>query len=263
MEIIQNLVNLVWASHVFLVAALISRISALELASRYPAFMAVLSTQLARSLLLNCLTPGTNAYGYLYFGVEPLLYVTYVLVVLEIHSQVFDSYQGLNILGRRTMLAVLGVSVCVSVFSQRDQFDYSLEPYRIIRSFLLLETTLCGALLVFLFALAAFLVWYPTPLRRNLLVYAFGFCFFFALLSASVFIRNANPVNNAKVANLVRMSGGTICLAGWLALFRRNGELTPGARSRPVDAAAQSRLLAQLEAMNRALESGRKASGIT
>ncbi|MBI5280625.1 MAG: hypothetical protein HY858_03005 [Candidatus Solibacter usitatus] len=256
-KVVEYLVGLIWASGTFFTAALISRLYALDLEPRYRAFVLVLTAQLTRSLLLLCIRPLTNAYAWVYFVGEPALFSLYVMVTLEIYQQVFESYQGLSVLGRRSLWTALVCSLAVSVTTHLSEFDLTHEPIQILRIFQMLETTLCSALLVFLAVVAAFLTWYPAPVRRNLLVYAFGFSLFFATLSAGIFLRNLDPVRYTKLADLMRLSGSTCCLVGWLVLFRKRWEVVPK-EGMALHGACASRLLAQLEALNKALEAGRK-----
>lgn len=261
-KVLGYLVSLVWASGTFFTAALVSRLFALDLDSRYSALVRVLSFQLARSLVLLCLRPPTNAYAWIYLVTEPIVLLLYVFVILEIYQQVFESYRGLSVLGRRSLWTALACSMAVSLVSHRSEFDFSNEPIRRLRSLLLLETTVCSTLLVFLVIVVAFLAWYPVPVRRNLLVYAFGFSLFFASLSVSDFLRNLDPVKNTKLGNLVRLGGTTGCLIGWLALFRRKWEEVPERVMVP-QGAITSQLLAQLEAMNKVLTTGKKPTQYT
>ena len=256
-----NAEDFLWYAGLAAKAVLTARLLWLGLYVRYKALVICLLAHVVRTLILLPLSVNGNAYAYAYLLTEPLLLVTYVLVALEIYSHVFESYRGLSILGRRTMLAALGVSALVAVVTHLAEFDYTNERFHILRSLFIVESTLCSTLLIFLILLALFLFWYPVPLRKNLLHYSFLWCVVFAALSAGLYLRNANPTDDwTRIASEVRLAADTLCPAAWIWLFRRSWEVETSGVAFRLTSEHQQRILARLDAMNEALEAGRKTT---
>ena len=253
-----GLQDVLWYAGLALKAALLARLFSLRLAGQYRALVFCLAVHLVRTLSLMPLSVRSDAYALTYMLSEPVLLATYVLAALEIYTQVFVSYQSLSRLGRRTLLITLGLSALLSGLFHWARLDFSAEPYRWLRVIFLLESSVCGMLLVFLLALALFPLWFPIRLRRNLLLYNFGFSVFFLAMSMGVFLRNANPAW-AHTASTIRLAVYDACLLGWALLFSRAGESAALQAAPAFRRGEEQRLLSQLDAMNRALQSSRKS----
>jgi hypothetical protein len=117
----------------------------------------------------------------------------------------------------------------------------------------LLETTVAKMLLVFLLLLVAFLVYYPVPLRRNLLIYTFGFTVALATVSLGILLRNLDPAK-VLMASALRMAAYSVTLLTWLVSFRRSWETEVASSPVPYSEEHGRRLLGQLDAMNSYLE---------
>lgn len=258
MPVTVGLQDVLWYGGLALKAGLLGRLFALGLAARYRALVICLAVHLLRTLLLMPMNVRSDAYALTYMVSEPLLLITYVFAALEVYAQVFEAYRGLAWLGRGTMLVGLALSALASAGLHWTEFNFSGEPYLVLRAALLLESTVCGMLLVFLLALALFPLWFPVRLRKNLLLYNFGFSVFFLAMSMGVFLRNAHP-DWARAASTIRLAVYDACLVGWLLLFSRAGEAEALQAAPAFRRDQEQRLLSQLEAINRALESGRKS----
>jgi hypothetical protein len=256
LELVQ-IENALWYLALLLKALLLYRLWSQNLTSRYRAFTIYLAVHLVRSLLLMPLRSQRQWYGWAYLFTEPILLVTYVLVVLEIHGHVLESYRGLSVLGRKSVLAACGVSGAVTVMTHLQLFEFSAEPTLWLRGILLLESTVYSTLMLFLLALVMFVVWYPVRLRRNLLHYTFGFCLFFCLMTSGLFLRNLH-VNWNRPVSVARQGAYDLCLIGWVLLFRKSWETEESGGPRHYSVEQRQKLLAQLDTMNQAIQGSRK-----
>ncbi len=251
----DRLENFLWYLGIFLHAALLCRLVWLGLAGKYKAFTLCLALQTARSLILLQIAPNTTSYGIAYFVTDFPLMACRVAVVLEIYGHVLSSYKGLSVLGRGTVLGVLTVSGLVSVLTHLREFDFSHEQFQFLRAHHLLESTVYTTLLFFLVALAAFILWYPVQLKKNLLLYSFGFAIYFVGVAAAAYLRNLDSSIWTRLASTGRLLITDVSLLLMVCLMRKSWEEeTRGAAVRFAPD-SQERLLAQLEALNRALDS--------
>ncbi|HTB19541.1 MAG TPA: hypothetical protein VK708_15575, partial [Bryobacteraceae bacterium] len=120
------------------------------------------------------------------------------------------------------------------------------------------ERPVLSSLIVFVLLICVFLVYYPVPLGRNVIVYLAGYAVYFPMIAAMAFLQNLGYFWNRQKSN-VDMGVTLACLVFWLLALSRQGEskrVVVGHQWKPDD---EQRLLAQLEAINASLlRSGRK-----
>lgn len=251
--------DILWYLGLALKAALLWRLFSTGLAGKYKSFVFCIALQLARTAFLMTFDVSSTGYGVAYAASLPLLLAAYVMVGLDIYAKVFESYRGISVLGRGTMIAALAVSTLLSVIAVLPSIRFDAEFYPLLRMILLLESAVGATVLFFLVAIAMFLLWYPIELRRILLLYAFGFCLFFMASWAAIYLRNSDPSGLQVAASIARMVVYDGCLLMWTIGFRTSWELESAAPAIPHSQEHQRRLLAQLRALNDAMETSRKA----
>jgi hypothetical protein len=251
---------IVWYFGLFLTAAVIWRLFSLRLINRYPALTWCLGVQLFRSVTLLTLDLRTNIYALTYFTTLPILLVAYVSVALELYSRSLENYRGLFIVGRRVMLGVLAISAAVAILIHVGELNSAGEQFQVIRAVLLVESAVCLMLLIFLVAIAAFLIWYPASVRRNLLLYSLTFSIFMAAQCATIFLRNSNPAALAGIASTTRIVLDDLNRLAMVVFFSAAGEFDRRPSVGSLTARRKQRLLSQLRHLNDALESKGKAT---
>lgn len=249
-----------WYANLALKLVLLWRIFSLGLAAHYKALCFAMVLASARTLVLLPLNVNTYAYAVTYLITQPLLLLAYGAVVLEVYGQVFETYQGISFLGRGFLVTGFVVSGAISLWVHLAEFNLSDGPFRVLRYLLTAESTLYGVLLLFLLALALFLLWYPVPLRKNLLHYNLIFLVFFGAMSAGLYMGNPNPSSMAaRLGSTMRMAVDTACLSCWIFLFRREWEEQAGGVSFALTKADQAQILGHLDSMNQAILRARKS----
>lgn len=243
-----------WIANIALTAALLVRLSILRMAGTYAALSVFLALQTLRSLWLLQFQPNANEYVFPYVFTEPVLVVSRVLVVFELYDKILEGYRGLAILSRGTMAGVLGVSLVASIAAHVPEFTVRNEPFQVLRALHLFETTVYTALLFFLLLLAGFMLWYPARIKKNVLLHAWAFSAYFVSSSVAVFLRNMDAAAWTRIASTGRIAVTGVSLLVWCILVRKSWETEAGASSIRHDAADERRLLAQLEALSRKLE---------
>src|SRR6266545_1001959 len=87
------------------------RLRWLGLNQRYRIFIVYLIFRACRSILLLFFDRRSHGYVYAFEATEPMLWILYVLVVLELYSLVLEQFPGIYTAGRRVLWAALAVSI--------------------------------------------------------------------------------------------------------------------------------------------------------
>lgn len=187
-------------------------------------------------------------YRDIWLATEGLIVCFYVLVVLELYSIVLQNLEGIASLSRRYIQVALAVAILISVLL------LGLEKTRggMAAHFLTFERAIVFSLLLFVLFITAFLVYYPVPLKRNVIIYSIGYAVYFLAKASSIFIYNLGYYWNRVVGN-IWLAAFFACLLFWLFALNRRGEsktVVIGHQWNPTD---EERLLAQLKAINTSL----------
>lgn len=250
---IPQLEIVLWYLSLILKAAVLWRLISLHLVQRYPALCVCMGFQFLRTIALLTLNINSNTYALSYFATLPLLLATYVWVALEIYAKAFEDYRGLSWAGKRVMLGVLGLSAVSAIFAHHSELYDAGERFQVIRVVLVVESAVCLMLLFFLVAVAAFLVWYPATIRKNLLLYSFTFSVYTGAHCATIFLRNSDPSTLTHIASMAQLGMDDLSLLV-IAVFLRTTWET--ARPKLVNLSNEhgQKLLGQLGRLNAALE---------
>lgn len=200
------------------------RLYQLDLHRVYRFFFAYLAFAAARSLTLFLLPSGvsSNTYGIVYFLTAPILWVFYVLVVLELYSLVLQNYAGIRSLGRWTLNGALVFSVAVSILTLIP--SWGEESSRLLFWCFPVERGVVFSLVIFLMLILLFLSIYPVALCRNILVHCVVYTVFFLGLSMMILIRNVVGYEVTHLLSTVVLLMNLGCYAAWIFFLTRAGE---------------------------------------
>ncbi len=184
---------------------------------------------------------------------QTLIVCSYAFVILELYSVILRNLQGIASVARRYIKITLGFAILIAILPLRiEKTPSTLTGYLFI-----FERPILSSLIVFVLLISAFLVYYPVPLGRNVVVYLTGYAVYFLTIATMAFINNLGYFWNREKGN-VDMGVSVLCLLFWLLALSRQGEkrrVVVGHHWNPGD---EQRLLAQLEAINASLlRSGR------
>jgi hypothetical protein len=187
---------------------------------------------------------------------QTLIVCSYAFVILELYSVILRDLQGIASVARRYIKITLGFAILIAILPLWiEKTPNTLTGY--LFSF---ERPILSSLIVFVLLISAFLVYYPVPLGRNVVVYLTGYALYFLTIATMAFINNLGYFWNRQKGN-VDMGVSVLCLLFWLLALSRRGEkrrVVVGHQWNPGD---EQRLLAQLEAINASLlRSGRNRS---
>jgi hypothetical protein len=196
---------------------------------------------------------GNDVYGWFWVLTEPILWVFYILLLLELYSLVFRNYRGITSLSRWAILAGLIVAIVLSALTLPADLSNSAERFPILRGFLAVEHGLASSLVVFLLSITAFLVWFPVPLNRNVVLHSLVYAIYFVTVAMSLLLRDLRGSTVTSAINLAYTGVDLVCVALWIALLNRAGEAVKATVRHAWDPERQEFLMKQLEAINSTL----------
>jgi len=179
---------------------------------------------------------------------ESLIICFYILVVLELYSIILQGLPGIAGLSRRYIQVAVGLAIIISLLL----LGVEKNNGGLLAHFFTFERTIMFSLLLFILLLTAFLVYYPAPLRRNIIVYSIGYTVYFLAKSTAILINNLGYYWNRELSN-VRLTACFACLVFWLFALNRSGETKAVVLRHQWNAQDEERLLAQLQAINSSL----------
>jgi hypothetical protein len=250
---VPSIESVLWFAAIACYAILLARMAVSRLHLVYRHFFIYLLFRLCRSLLLAGLDRHFSAYGWVYLGTEPIIWVLYVLVVLELFTIVLRDYPGIQTLSRRVLAAGLAISAAVALATLLPDLGNPAERYPILRIMYVAERVVMSSLVVFFAILTAFLAWYPVPLSRNVVVYCVGYSLYFITATMGLFVRNIAGEAVTRITSTVLQGFAVACLISWIALLNRQGETKRVSLRSHMPAPDEARLVGQLESINRGL----------
>lgn len=252
-----------WFLGLILSGLLCIRLFFLKLAPRYRFFLALLMLTTVRSVVAWPLDPGSSSYRVLWKSTQPVLWILYTLVVLELCALVFKEYRGIQALGRWTVYGCLAVSVLLSTVILAPTWRNSTEPIMSTVRFLMVERGIDSALVFLLLLLLVFLVLLPIPLSRNVVIHSVLYAIFFVTTALGILIVNLAGSETELVVSIGMQGIFVFCLIAWLTLLSREGETKLAEFRKPLPAQYEHRLVEQLANINATLLRASSKAGTT
>ncbi len=249
---ILSVQRLLWFVGTLSPLLLVGHLFRLKLAHKYRFFLGYLVFDCIRSVVMWFYSPGSVAYRNLWRATEPVIWLLYVLVVLELCSLVFKDYRGIQALGRWIVYGSLAFSVLLSTITVLPTWMHSAEEPFSPQRYLMVERGIDSAIVVLLLLLLGFLVLFPIQLSRNVMIHSVLFAVFFTTNSMGILIVNLTSYRLGVSVSTILMGVTDLCLVGWLILMSRAGEEKIMAIRHPVPV-DESRLVAQLAEINATL----------
>ena len=246
------------AALVFAYAVLAWRLYRTQLHRVYRWFFAYVTFETVRVAVMSSLDIRTNLYTELYFVTQPITWILYLLVLLELNQAALRNHPGIASFGRKFVgWALIGATVA-SLASLFLDLSSPSSGSAYVATFLLIERLVMLSLLLFLLLLTAFLAYFPIPVNRNLVIHARIFAIFFFFKTLVLIFRNMMSGDTIYTINTAVQVLSLVCLTGWITLLSKEGERVAAPSSRWRDTASEQRVLAQLDAINQTLLSSAK-----
>ncbi len=257
MPVFPHLERVLWFLSILLSLALIVRILLSRLETFYASFLAFLLVSVAQSATV-LLAPSAEIYGWMYVISQPLIWVLFILVVLELYSRVLEKHRGVATVAQWTVLGALPISIGVSILTLIPELRASPGRYPILFYYSVIERGLMSSLVIFLLLIAGFLLWFPVPLSRNAVLHAVVYAVYFLSATMTLFVGNLQGDELKSSVSTVLIGVTDVCLLVWIAFLNGRGEERLIVLRRHLPVADESRLLQQLESINSALIRARK-----
>jgi hypothetical protein len=156
---------------------------------RYSFFFGFIVFRVVRALLLAALHSYSTPYAWVWMVTQPVLWILYILVLLELYALVLESYKGLATVGRWALMAGLGLAVGISALSLGADLSSESE-YPLLRYWTVIDRGVQSSLVLFLLFITMFLAWYPLKLSRNVVVHSVVYAAYFLSGACGVLIHN-------------------------------------------------------------------------
>jgi hypothetical protein len=246
-----TILDVLWGFSVVANAAAACRLAQLGLHHVYRFFFAYLVFAVSRSLILLPFNVRSSMYVMIYAITAPILWVFYVLVVLELYSLVLRNYAGLYSLGRWTLYGALSFSVTVSVLILIPHWGN--ERFRLLFWCTTVERGVVFSLVIFLLLILFFLSRYPVALSRNIVVHCIVYTIFFLGISMTILIRNLVGHELMRELNEVVMVISAGCYLVWILAITQKGESRIVTLRHNWTVTDEQRLISQLDNINTTL----------
>jgi hypothetical protein len=184
---------------------------------------------------------------------EPLVWLFYVLVVLELYSLALQNYKGLKTVGRWFFFVATTLAVFISGLSVLPSWGNPHEKFPVVLYFILVGRGIFFSLVLFILLILIFLSWYPISLSRNLVTHAAVCTVFLISYSMGYLVRNVQGDTVTRTVNVANLVIRNVCLAGWLFLLTREGEETKMVVRREFTTEDEKHLVDQLTSINSSL----------
>jgi hypothetical protein len=242
-----------WLFNVILCGVLAARFFQLKLASTYRFFVAYLLFNTIRGLLSWSFSLESVAYRNIWRVTQPIIWLLYILVVLELCSLVFKEYRGIQALGRWAVYGSLAISVCLSTITLVPSWLRSRDPAFSFQRYLMVERGIDFGMVLLLLLILGFLILFPIQLSRNVIVHSVLYSVFFMSGSMATLLVNVTGSGISIAVSSWLMGISMACLIAWMTLISRRGEVTMMAIRKPLVTASEDRLIEQLANINATL----------
>jgi hypothetical protein len=248
-----SILTALWGLSIIANACTAWRLRQLGLHTVYRFFFVYLIFAATRSVTLFLLpfSLGSSTYAIVYLVTAPVLWIFYVLVVLELYSLVLRNYAGIQSLGKWTLYGALFFSIAISVLTLIP--SWGNERSRLLFWCTTVERGVVFSLVIFLLLILLFLSSYPVALNRNVLVHSIVYTVYFLGISTIELIHNMvghEVVHQLNNVVLVMTMG---CYLAWIFLLTRAGESGVAMLRHNWAPADEQRLVDQLNSINATL----------
>jgi hypothetical protein len=233
-------------------ASLSIRLFAIGLYRRYRIFFFYMIFATVQLGVLASIGEDNGAYQKVWVLTEPLEWLFYVLVVLEIYALVLQDYRGLATVGRWALITAVVVALLASGISLMAPSHLTRQG-TLMRYYYVAERAVYFSLVVFLLSILGFLMQYPITLSRNVIVHSMVFSVYF-LGNTFLYLMLSMRGFESIVAVTNALSLITLAAVGaWLLMLNPAGELRKVSLRPQWMPGREEELVSQLNHLNAAL----------
>jgi len=223
---------------------------------QYRILLIFLCIQSSRSLSLfvaQWVIPTRQAYSWTWVHTEPILWLSYILLVSDLYSLVLQKYKGLQTVGRWILFISIPLAIVISIVSVLPTLHKPASEISVVFYFDLVNRGIMFSLVIFILLILSLLSWYPITLSRNVMLHCVICTIFFISASMGYLVRNVQGGAVHNAVNLAHLVITAVCWSGWLFLLTPRGETAHMVMRREWSKEEERRLVEQLTAINSSL----------
>jgi hypothetical protein len=208
------------------IVVLLIRLAWQGLIRRYKYFTGYLAVSLLQVVipLALGLPFDSNVYAWFYFLTEPVIWLSYSLVVLELFDHVFKDFPGIRSAGRLAVKIAVPIAIIAAALTALPSIFHLVGASSLLRLYLVVERSVMVVILLVLAAVQALLLRYGLRLPKNTVYYSLGFGVFFGVLAAQEFFVSELGMQFAMLTNTITIALAVACLLFWTLTLTREGE---------------------------------------
>jgi len=195
----------------------------------------------------------SNLYAYVYMVVQVASLAAAAGAILEMSQLALADHPALAVFSRATAGYVVLLSCVVAVATVFVDNEILPAQSVILHRFLAVERILDFAIVLFLLAISAFLMWFPIKVRRNISSYIAGFAVYFCARSGLLLVGNFLPSSGAGLISAPMLCISFTCLILWNWRLGEEGERIVTVTGHRWNPAAFEQLNRQLSYINGAV----------
>ena len=205
-----------------------------------------------RSSILYAIPQNRTFYGWVYLTTEPLLWLFYVLIVVEVYTEALRQFAGISTLSRWVLTGLVGISLIISLGSLIPDLN-SPHPFPVVQIVTAAGRAICTSLALFLLGITLFFLSYPIPLSRNTIIHSAICSVYFLTLAAAYFVHNVVGPGSWMLVNFALVAITGVTLLAWIILLRPEGERIIVQHRPQWSPETEEQLLNRLNALNSVL----------
>ena len=250
---IWMLVKSLWALNLLASAFVVWRLYSLGLQKTYHFFFAGMALAVIRTAVLFPLGPRTKIYYQVWVATQPLLWLSYLLIVSELYFLTLRHYRGIYSLGRWFFFGAVSTAAIISALTVLPTIAAAPVRYPMTYYYALIERGIVTSLAIFLLLLLLLVTWFTIPLSRNLLIHCIVYSVFFFANNVISLYRQLGGKDASEFSNISKLTVALGCYYCWAFLLSRSGEDRTASLHLGRSPLEEKRLLGRLEGLNATL----------
>ena len=242
-----------WTLNVLASALVAWRLYSAGLHRTYRFFLASLVFAVLRSVMLLPFSPRVPTYYRIWTSTEPILWLSFVLVVFELYSLVLKHYQGIYSVGRIFFFVAVATSTVIALLTVLPTMTGALSKRPLLYFYALAERGIGTSLAIFLLLLLALVTWFPVPLSRNILIHCSVYTIYFFANNVINLFWHMGGAETEVWTNMSRFGVSLGCCFCWAFFLSASGEDRTASLRLGRSPLEEKRLLGQLEGLNATL----------
>jgi hypothetical protein len=246
-----------WVLNFIASAFVVWRLYYLGLQRTYRYFFAGMALAVIRTAILLPFGPKTEIYYRIWVATQPLLWLSYFLIVSELYSLALRRYPGIHSLGRWFFFGAVATAMIISALTILPMILPTIAAapvrYPLTYYYALIERGVATSLAIFLLLLLLFVTWFTIPLSRNLLTHCVVYSVYFLVNNVTLLHRHLGGTHASYVSSVFKLIVALGCYFCWAFLLSRSGEDRTASLHLGRSPLEEKRLLGQLEGLNATL----------